>query len=466
MSAAPVRQDASLGSSDPTSWAESGLLNAVSSSDNARRQVDGLVAGMTLLDELDPFSGTSIKELGEWALDRPKFDEVFPQQQPPHRARLQGFLESLQWTPDQQHLQCPSAACHEGGRQVLKFDSRSIGHHFSEFHRSVEAFCIADHSRESAYHKDAQMKNLARKDVLSGKAVLALALARWVLLFRVETGEPTGSAGDILGKKCGAQSAIAQLGTLRRLRVRMILLHRQFLNSLELWEDDKEVSDLLCFHLRHEFRCYKQLLHNGLLVFKQVLRGQRPHTLFDVFAFVSLVRAMDETMKAAGHDDGCFVTGEEMERWEDNIYHFPFAPTGSPRKIFRLLSRSLWPDWCAAASATDDDLHEETRSNCTEDPFLLILERILAQTAEDEAFDFSFWLQDSKRAETLLPNSPPSGSNCPSSRPHDPGKENNHTVSPPCTLGSRNLESEDPREWSLVIIALAFVACKYALSIS
>jgi hypothetical protein len=248
----------------------------------------------------------------------------------------------------------------------------------------------------------------------------------------------------------------------------------------------QDAAGQLMGELRESFPCYKDLLRNGLLVFKQILSGVQPSSLPDVFAFVCLVRAMDETMKAAGHDTGYFVTTKEIRRWEriwdipktiskyftflydlDDRLNRPFSSHLCLLKnrfrgqVFSELGRSLWPDWCVGASVIDDGIYHASETRSDEDLFLPLLERILAQTARGEAFNFSSWLQKPRGADSRSPNPTPGGSNGHSSRPHDPGEENEPALSSSSSLENRNLDSKDLREWTLVIIAIMFVACKF-----
>jgi hypothetical protein len=217
------------------------------------------------------------------------------------------------------------------------------------------------------------------------------------------------------------------------------------------------------------FEHYRPFLDAGLLVFRQILSGRQPSSLRDVLPFACLVRAMEETMEAAGHDTRCLVDKIEMDHW------LKAMELSLDKCLFAQLAPILWPKWHQEpATSTQrlaplwpdvDLLRSDKLVNDAQKQgqFLPLLDCIFDQTSGDEAFDFSKWLEY-RPGEEFIPRESPGHirdiSHSPSiHEAHEPSSGN-----PISTSGesvNEALEGNDPRALVLVTIAILFLICEW-----
>ncbi|KAE9367334.1 hypothetical protein N431DRAFT_561345 [Stipitochalara longipes BDJ] len=123
----------------------------------------------------------------------------------------------------------------------------------------------------------------------------------------------------------------SQWTTIRSLRKASMLHYNDFA---------KITADSTNTHIRKLRKSYvtaKKLLEMGVLTFRQVLHGQNPTTLVDIFAFASLSYVISKTLHAKGHIDESDILSGILD-WRDAI------TDERERSAFEDIAGQLWPE--------------------------------------------------------------------------------------------------------------------------
>jgi hypothetical protein len=123
----------------------------------------------------------------------------------------------------------------------------------------------------------------------------------------------------------------SQWATIRSLRKASLLHYNQFAKLTA----DSTNSDIR--KLRKSYVTAKKLLEMGILTFRQVLYGQTPTTLVDIFAFASLSYVISKTLHARGHLDESDILSGILD-WRAAI------ADDRERSTFEEIAKQLWPE--------------------------------------------------------------------------------------------------------------------------
>ncbi|KAH8771288.1 hypothetical protein BGZ57DRAFT_435316 [Hyaloscypha finlandica] len=123
----------------------------------------------------------------------------------------------------------------------------------------------------------------------------------------------------------------SQWATIRSLRKASMLHYNQFAKLTA----DSTNPDIR--KLRKSCVTAKKLLEMGILTFRQVLHGQTPTTLVDIFAFASLSYVISKTLHAKGHIDESDILSGILD-WRAAIVDDRERPT------FDEIAKQLWPE--------------------------------------------------------------------------------------------------------------------------
>jgi hypothetical protein len=123
----------------------------------------------------------------------------------------------------------------------------------------------------------------------------------------------------------------SQWATIRSLRKASMLHYNQFAKLTA----DSTNPDIR--KLRKSCVTAKKLLEMGILTFRQVLHGQTPTTLVDIFAFASLSYVISKTLHARGHIDESDILSGILD-WRAAIIDDKERPT------FDEIAKQLWPE--------------------------------------------------------------------------------------------------------------------------
>jgi hypothetical protein len=123
----------------------------------------------------------------------------------------------------------------------------------------------------------------------------------------------------------------SQWTTIRSLRKASMLYYNQFAKVTA----DSTNADIR--KLRKSYVTAKKLLEMGILTFRQVLHGQNPTTLVDIFAFASLSYVISKTLHAKGHIDESDILSGILD-WRAAI------TDERERSAFDDIAGQLWPE--------------------------------------------------------------------------------------------------------------------------
>jgi hypothetical protein len=123
----------------------------------------------------------------------------------------------------------------------------------------------------------------------------------------------------------------SQWTTIRSLRKASMLHYNQFAKVTA----DSTNADIR--RLRKSYVTAKKLLEMGILTFRQVLHGQNPTTLVDIFPFASLSYVISKTLHAKGHIDESDILSGILD-WRAAI------TDERERSAFDDIAGQLWPE--------------------------------------------------------------------------------------------------------------------------
>jgi hypothetical protein len=123
----------------------------------------------------------------------------------------------------------------------------------------------------------------------------------------------------------------SQWATIRSLRKASMLHYNQFAKVTA----DSTNADIR--KLRKSYVTAKKLLEMGILTFRQVLHGQNPTTLVDIFSFASLSYVISKTLHAKGHIDESDILSGILD-WRAAI------TDERERSAFDDIAGQLWPE--------------------------------------------------------------------------------------------------------------------------
>lgn len=123
----------------------------------------------------------------------------------------------------------------------------------------------------------------------------------------------------------------SQWATLRSLRMASTYHYKQFIKVTA----DSTSPDVR--KLRKSYVTAKNMLDMGILTFRNVLYGQIPTTLVDIFAFASLSYVISKTLHSNGHIDESDILAGILD-WRAAIVD------ESERSTFDEIARQLWPE--------------------------------------------------------------------------------------------------------------------------
>lgn len=123
----------------------------------------------------------------------------------------------------------------------------------------------------------------------------------------------------------------SQWATIRSLRKASMLHYNQFAKLTA------ESTNADIRKLRKSYVTAKKLLEMGILTFRQVLHGENPTTLVDIFAFASLSYVISKTLYARGHIDQSDILSGILD-WRAAIADQRESST------FDEIAKQLWPE--------------------------------------------------------------------------------------------------------------------------
>jgi hypothetical protein len=123
----------------------------------------------------------------------------------------------------------------------------------------------------------------------------------------------------------------SQWATLRGLREASMYHYNQF-HKVTLDSTSADVRKL-----RKSYVAAKNMLEMGILTFRDVLRGQIPTTLVDIFAFASLSYVISKTLHSHGHIDESDILSGILD-WRAAIVD------EKERSAFDEIAKRLWPE--------------------------------------------------------------------------------------------------------------------------
>jgi hypothetical protein len=414
------------------------------------------------------------------------------------------YIDSLRWNEKRTSLICPSMSCRSSKRSELKFDDVIIARHFDRYHSRF----IDDQRRLTRR----QMVELALK---------GLPIDRESCIpYLPELQGPQQPRDALNGGRCrvvgfedeiSSEATQAQVRTLRRLRIRVIIYHRQLLRHCvqgmryqqrrppsdhpELWSHWYKNSELVSKLklLLESFKSHRTFLDTGLQAFREILLGRDPPSslqhvygctsLQDVLGFTCLIRAMKETMEAEQCDAKFSVTKEELQHWRSHM-------DIDDQTAFDDIAMDIFPDWWEILNNVTTprifshsnvwypsnwyDLPMEKLPSLIPyesppaSPFMEPLERLFETASHLPSFDFSAWIEMSeyRYAYPSAFNHPVAAlkaQRSPSPLNHDQGSRGT-TRHPgdddPKQNPLENAEAEAEAEgWTLVAIAVYFLIC-------
>jgi hypothetical protein len=123
----------------------------------------------------------------------------------------------------------------------------------------------------------------------------------------------------------------SQWATLRSLRKASMYHYNQF-HKVTVDSTSADVRKL-----RKSYVAAKNMLEMGILTFRDVLRGQTPTTLVDIFAFASLSYVISKTLHSNGHIDESDILSGILD-WRAAICD------EKERSAFDEIAKRLWPE--------------------------------------------------------------------------------------------------------------------------
>ncbi|RDL35397.1 Uncharacterized protein BP5553_07328 [Venustampulla echinocandica] len=123
----------------------------------------------------------------------------------------------------------------------------------------------------------------------------------------------------------------SQWATLRSLRKASMYHYNQFAKATA----DSTLPETR--RLRKSYVTAKNMLEMGILTFRDVLHGQTPTTLMDIFAFASLSYVISKTLHANGHIEESDILSGILD-WRAAIID------ESERSAFDEIAKQLWPE--------------------------------------------------------------------------------------------------------------------------
>jgi len=287
---------------------------------------------------------------------------------------LTAFVGALHWNPDCMTLSCPHISCRADNHPGLSFDGDMLHQHFLDMHHNKHW----NPKWESIY--DLENPQIP----IETEMMHDLALRNPSLEYGEVFIEGLPSSPENAGpgtQQSAKQSRDARLQTLRRLRANCIVQHRRF---IRLASDSNSSTIQL---LRKAFERHRPLVETGLSTFRDILKNSSPSTLKEVFAFLSVAYAMEDTLKSAQREVEVCVDRRELHYWQGTLHE------AQEKAAFETLS-ILWqrwqerhsPLWPGEQGGSLDDRRGQNR------PFSEPLERILSVTASDEALRFGEYL--------------------------------------------------------------------------